>query len=426
MPSTAPQFDPAAEKAVIGSVLLDGTIANDLASHPLAPEHFFSGNNAIVYRAVLDLADNHVPIDTVSLRYHLQRTGDLDTIGGPPALLDYSDAAPTSANWRQYADIVHNLATYRQLEAAGLEIGSLAREASTDPRDVLARSQTLLESIETIRDRAPSDTFGDLMDLTVGHAEERAANPGISGIPTGFIEIDELLGGLVPGRLYVLGARPSVGKSSWAENVVVNVAKLGVPVYLFELEQSRRDVAMRMACAQACLDSVRAQRGTLAPHQLQHLRETAATMRDLPIRIDDDAAVHHKEMARRVHRWRPDDTDALVVVDYLQLGGYDERSMNRTQGVGAISRTLKETAKREEVPVIALSQLNREVEKMGRRPNLSDLRDSGEVEQDADAAAFLHAQLTEDSLGGYPTPPAYEWILAKQWTRFFTTHNLRR
>ncbi|MBI2942218.1 MAG: replicative DNA helicase [Chloroflexi bacterium] len=382
-----------AEQAVLGALLIDPEAIARIASF-LKPEDFFAPRHAAVYAAQLALSERREPGDFVTLCDELARHGKLETIGGPAYLTSLISAVPTAVHVEHYAHIVERCAIMRQLIKAGGNIVGLGFENPTDVDDTLDRAEQLVFGISrrrvtqdfvTLRD-ALRDYF-DEIDYLHEHRGE------VIGVPTGFHDLDKLLTGLHPSDLIIIAGRPAVGKTGFALSLARNAAvhhRAGVAV--FSLEMSVDQLVQRLLCMEATVDSQRLRTGYIDEFEWRRISEAFGVLSETPIYIDDTASISITELRMKARRLKAEHDIKLVVVDYLQL--MQGRGLeNRVQEVSEISRSLKALARELGLPVIALSQLSRAVEsRQDHKPMLSDLRESGSIEQDSDIVMFIHRE----------------------------------
>jgi len=392
-----------AEESVLGGVLLDNT-ALDRVVEVVRPDDFYRTQHRRIFRAMLDLAERSEPADLITLSEALRARGDLAEVGGTAYLAELAERVPTAANIMHYARIVRDRAVLRGLIAAATEIVTRTYEATGDVKELLDRAE---QAILQIADREVKQHFMRMDELVVQTFEtiERlhGQKQAVTGVTTGFHELDKLTAGLQPSDLIIVAARPSVGKTALCLNIAANAALYGnVGVAIFSLEMAREQLALRMLCSQARMDLGQVRTGRISDGQLGELADAARLLSAAPIFIDDTPALTVLELRAKARRlWRDPATKlGLVMVDYLQLMRSTEGKDSREQEISEISRSLKALAKELNLPVLALSQLNRKVEDRNPPiPRLADLRESGAIEQDADVIAFIYrdAAYDEDS-----------------------------
>jgi replicative DNA helicase len=386
-----PPNDQAAEQAVIGSILVDPDILPRLQTL-VEPDDFFYDRHRWIYEAVIALFDRQAKVDLVTVARELADRNRLDDAGGPVYLAQMIAETPTSLHADYYAGIVKRTALQRRMIAVGGQIAAIGYQAGADIERAMAEVEELVYSLRVSRARRGfvhlRDILDELFEATIAVPESDTL---VEAVKTGFIDLDRLLGGLKRSDLIVLAARPGMGKSSFALNVALNAARSqGATVAVSSLEMSSDQLANRLLASESGIDSRRIRLDQLSDAEQTRLMEAIATLSELNIFIDDTPAARIAELrakVRRLHAERPLD---LVIVDYLQLlhgSGGD----NRVQEIGEISRSLKALARELNVPVLALSQLSRAVESRSPHiPMLSDLRESGSIEQDADVVLFIY------------------------------------
>lgn len=379
-----------AEESVLGAVLLSADAAN-IALERLHAEDFYKPAHQQIFEAISGLFDANEPIDAVTVSEVLRRDGTLDRIGGIDYLTRLLDAVPTASNIDYYAEIVEEHSLRRKLMRVGGDINVIAGTMTERIDDVVDRAE---QSVFAVSERRVGDGLAPI-DALLGPAIEKAEElqrkgSEVTGIPTGYRDLDRKLAGLHKTNLVVVAARPGMGKTALALNIAQNVAVHDHPVAIFSLEMSREEVVTRMLCAQGRIDSQRLRTGRISEADFTKLSTAASALYKKPIYVDDSPGLTVTEIRAKCRRLRRRPGLDLVIVDYLQLmqGSGGE---NRQQEIALISRSLKNLARELEVPVIAVSQLNRAVEQReDKRPRLGDLRESGAVEQDSDVVMFIY------------------------------------
>jgi replicative DNA helicase len=395
-PDSTPPHNLDAEQSVLGALLLnERAMYSVVVAQSLKPEHFYRPQHAEIFGAMLSLYEQSEPIDHVAVTERLQRTGKLESVGGPSFVAGLTAAAPTAGNAQHYAKIVHENALLRRLLNTTFEIQQSVynREADTDTLVDLAERSVL----EVAQDDKQKDfvSAAELLDRALDRFQELAhQKTALIGTPSGFKDLDEVTGGFHPGNLIILAARPGMGKSALVTNIAENAALAhGKPVALFSLEMSEQELAQRFVASQANIKGEDLRRGRVDERRWPKILEACDRLQGAPLFVDDTSDVGTTEIrakARRLHQ-QSENGLGLVIVDYLQLMRADGRIENRVQQIGEMSRGLKLLANELEVPVIALSQLSRAVEsRTDKRPLLSDLRESGNLEQDADLVMFIY------------------------------------
>ena len=390
-----PPHDVSAEESIVGSVLIDGDALNQVTSF-LKPADFYTEKNRWCFEACLALLERGEAINQVTVSHQLALHDRLETVGGASYLSHLVLVVPTSVHAEHYARIVQRTSVMRQIIRAGGDIASLGYEGGPDPGETLSRAEELLFRIRSGRG---SRDFIHLREILDTYMEESAAITGpddrhLAPVPTGFTGIDNLLGGgLQRSDLVVLAARPSLGKSTLAFNMARHAAGEGAIVGMFSLEMSREHIGVRLLSSEANVDSYRLRLGLLSESEERRLLDAIGMLSDLPIFIDDTPILGVVEMRGKARRLQGERGLDLLIVDYLQLITGGGRSDNRVQEMGEISRSLKGLARDLDIPVLACSQLSRAVEQRPTHmPLLSDLRESGSIEQDADVVAFIYRE----------------------------------
>lgn len=403
-----------AEQSVLGSMLLDRD-AIIAASEILRPTDFYREAHQKIFQAMLALTDRNEPVDLVTLTEELRQKNQLEAVGGTIGLTMLANVVPTSANVVYYARIVREKAVLRSLINAATRIVTRSFEASDNVDEILDEAE---QAIFEVSRRSSNQGFSSMKEILKGTFERIdrlwGNRSGITGVPTGFPDLDRMTCGLQNADLIIIAARPSMGKTTLALNIAQHIAvSEKLPVAIFSLEMSKEQLVQRMLCALAGIDSHRLRSGFLAEEDYPKLTRAAGPLSEAPLFIDDTAAISVMEMRAKARRLKAEHGLSAVFVDYLQLMRGGERAENRQQEISAISRSLKALAKELDVPVIALSQLSREVEKRDKkRPVLSDLLESGGIEANADLVAFIYREgyYREDAENRYLT----DIIIAKQ------------
>lgn len=384
--------DVEAERGILGAILLDNATLDDVG-RLLEPKHFFHTHHRRIFDQMLNLAEGRGAIDIVTLTDQLRRTGDLENAGGIAYISALIDGVPRVANVEHYARIVKEKALLRGLIYAAAGIQQQASAAEDSAEDILERAEA---SINQLGEGRAITELIPLREVVTGNLQELervlTAQHAITGLSTGYAQLDGVLCGLQPGNVIIVAARPSIGKTALALNIAQNVVVAGRHVALFSLEMTRREILQRLLASVARKDLRKLRGGGMARQDWNELTVKLAEMAQLPLYIDDANPTTVSEMAAKARYLKRRQPLGLVIVDYLQLvsGASRSRYANRNEEVGASSRALKAMARTLEVPVIVLSQLTRASEKEDRRPQLSDLRESGAIEQDADVVLFIH------------------------------------
>ncbi len=394
METRTPPHNIEAEQSVLGSILLDNEVFANLEG-TLHAEQFYKEAHRKVFRAMEKLHRRGEPLDLVTLTEELRQAGDLEGVGSVAYLVGLVDSVPTAAYAESYARIVQEKATLRDLIGAGGRIMQAAYDQAGPLEDVLDQAEKAIFDLTTRKRRSNFEGMRTLVTETFQDINERFANPNpVSGLRAGFRDLDGMTGGLQPASLNVLAARPSMGKTAFALTIGLNAAlKEAASVGIFSLEMSAVQLVTRMLCAEARVDMSRVRSGQLSDRDFQRLADTAGRMSEARVFIDDHADMTVMELRSRARRLQAEHGLDLLIIDYLQLmsGSSRSQSENRQQEISAISRGLKGLARELEVPVLVLSQLSRAVEaRPNKRPMLSDLRESGAIEQDADLVMFIY------------------------------------
>jgi replicative DNA helicase len=381
-----------AEQAVLGALLVSGDGMARIVDL-LEPEHFYRKAHQVIYAAMLDLFDSNEPIDIVTVSQYLKDEGKLDTVGGRNYITDLSLSVATTANLEYYGKVVQEKALLRNLIKAGTEIvGSCYEE--TDADVALDKAEHMIFSLAQRRSMQSLVHIKNIVETSFKKIEERYENrDALSGIPSGFYDLDAMTAGFQPSDLIIVAARPSMGKTAFVLNIAQHVAiEANQPVAIFSLEMSKEQLVQRMLCAEAKIDANRLRTGHMHTNDWTHLAMAMGRLGEAPIFIDDSAMVNALEIRAKCRRLKSEERGlGLVVIDYIQLMSGRKATDNRVQEVSEISRSLKQLAREISVPVIALSQLSRAVEvRQNKRPMLSDLRESGSIEQDADIVMFIY------------------------------------
>ncbi len=380
-----------AEEAVLGSLLIDPEALFRVSSF-LQAEDFYLQKNAWIYDAILDLNERREPIDFVTLCDEMERREQLEAIGGAAYVTDLINAVPSAIHVEAYGHIVEQAAIRRRLINAASRIAQLAYQEDENVDQIVDRAEQALFSVSQRRIRRDLRPIHDIIthyyeriEYLFDHQDEPL------GVPSGFIDLDRLLGGFQRSDLILVAARPSVGKTSLCLSFAENAAKLGQHVAIFSLEMSGEQIVQRFVSGETGIDAQRLRLGDLRENEWPRFAETTGKMADLPIYIDDTPSISVLQMRTKARRLHAEHGIDLILVDYLQLMTTDARSENRVQEVSYISRSLKGLARELDVPVVAASQLSRAVEQRNdKRPILADLRASGSLEQDADVVMFIY------------------------------------
>ena len=389
-----PPADLAAEQAVLGAMLLSKDAIADVVE-TLKIDDFYRPAHATVYAAVLDLYGSGEPADAVMVAGELTKSGEIARIGGAAYLHDLVSSVPTAANASYYARIVSERATLRRMVTAGTRIVQMGYAAEGDVYDLVDRAQAEVYDLTSGRTSEDYLPLRDIFEPTINEIEAIAAHNGqMVGVPTGFTDLDALTNGLHPGQLVIVAARPAIGKSTLGLDLARSASvKNGLTSVIFSLEMARNEIVMRLMSAEAQIPLAHMRAGTMSDADWQKVARKTGAIIEAPLFIDDSPNMSMMEIRAKCRRLKQKHDLRLVIVDYLQLMSSGKRVESRQQEVAEFSRALKLLAKELEVPVIAISQLNRGPEqRQDKKPMMSDLRESGSLEQDADVVILLHRE----------------------------------
>lgn len=381
--------------AVLGSMILDRDAIGDVLLI-IKPEDFYSAVHEEIFNELLKLYEQNMALDILILKEQLDRAGILEKIGGAEYLVTLAETVPSSANAEHYAQIVRQKAVLRRLIRASTDIIQQARKNPEDVGQLLDESEQKIFEIAERGQTSDTESIQELLKLTlqkIDSLQTTDAAGRITGIPTGYPDLDEKLDGLHPAELLIIAARPSMGKTSFALNIADNVAASGEKrgVLIFSCEMAREQIAQNMLCANARIDAHRMRRGNLNENDWQELPLAAERLSSAPIFIDDTPGISVMGLRAKARRLCARHGIKVILVDYLQLLNAGKRVESRQMEITFISQSLKHLARELKVPVIALSQLNRAVDaRTDKRPLMADLRESGSIEQDADVIMFLY------------------------------------
>jgi len=381
-----------AEQSLLGGILIDNE-GLPSALEVLRGDEFYRDTHRIIFRAIQALFERNEPIDLVTVSDYLAEKNQLETIGGATYLASLAEMVPSATNVQTYAKIVNEKALLRRLIQAAHEIMSWCYGGGKSVEEILDVTEAAVFNITENRLRSSYFALKDVVKKSIEVIESFQENREmVTGVPTHFGDLDKLTAGLQPSELIIIAGRPSMGKTALALNIARNAAlKSGVPVGFFSLEMSKEQLAMRLLCSEARVDSHKIRTGFLSRQECAKMLTAAGYFMDVPLYIDDTPAISSLELRAKARRMKADRGLGLIVVDYLQLMRSRDGAERREQEISEISRSLKALAKELNVPVVALSQLNRKVEERhDKRPQLSDLRESGAIEQDADVIAFIY------------------------------------
>ena len=388
-----PPHDLEAEQAVIGSMLTDKE-AVIAAIETLSDEDFYREDNKIIYSAIMNLYNRGEPIDIITLKSELSSMGKFEAVGGLEYLAELPEKVPTTANVDKYINIVEEKSTLRTLIRTANELITLGYDPTQEVEELMDNAEKKIFGVMQSRTQKTYSSMKDiLVDTFIELEELYNRKEHVTGVPTGFLDLDYKTAGLHGSELILVAARPAMGKSAFALNIATNAAvRAKTPVAIFSLEMSKEQMANRILCSEAMVDSNKVRTGKVEDDDWTKLAEASGILSEAQIFIDDTPGISIMEIRAKCRKMKLEKNIGLVVIDYLQLvQGSNKRAGSREQEIAEISRSLKILAKEINVPVIALSQLSRAPEQRpDHRPMLSDLRESGSIEQDADIVMFLY------------------------------------
>lgn len=388
-----PPHDIEAEQAVIGSMLTDKDAISS-AVELLKPEDFYREDNKIIYEAILNLYNRAEPVDIITLKTELQSMKQLEAVGGLEYIAELPDKVPTTANVEQYIKIVEEKSALRALIKTANDLITLGYDQTQEVEDILDTAEKQIFDVIQNRNQKGYTAIKDILVDSFTQLEQLYnQKQHITGTPTGFADLDYITAGLHPSDLVIVAARPAMGKSAFALNIATNAAvRANTPVAIFSLEMSKEQMTNRILCSEAMVDSNKVRTGKIEDDDWTKLAEASGALSQAQIFIDDTPGISVMEIRAKCRKLKLEKNIGLIVIDYIQLvQGSNKRNASREQEISEISRSLKILAKEISVPVIALSQLSRSVEQRpDHRPMLSDLRESGAIEQDADIVMFLY------------------------------------
>lgn len=394
-PDRMPPHNLEAEQSLLGSMLISENVIPDIVER-LDPDAFYREAHREIFASIVALYARGEPADPITVAEDLEKRGVIEAVGGKPYIHTLVSAVPSAANAPYYARIVERDAALRSLIRAATEIAALGYEGPEDVDAAIDRAETLIFNVAHKRVSEKFVPMKELMEDSFELVEKLyEKKEHVTGIPSGFPDLDDMTAGFHPGDLIIIAARPTMGKTALALNVARNVGVRKVPVAVFSLEMSRVQLAQRMMCSEAEIDSSRLRTGRLRESEWEPLGKAVGRLAEATVYIDDTPNIGILEVRAKARRLFARQEVGLIIVDYLQLMQSGRRVENRQQEIAEISRGLKILAKELEVPVLAVSQLSRAVEQRGgdRKPVLSDLRESGALEQDSDVVLFIHRNI---------------------------------
>ncbi len=401
-----PPHDDSAEQSVLGAVLLDKDAMVDVVEF-LRPEHFYKNSYGTIYSAMLSLYERHDPIDVVTVVNELKKQGTLADAGGASVINELVNVVPTSANAEQYGHIIKEYSTKRLLISAASEINSLAFKEEGDVQSILDNAEQQIFSISQHAMRRDFIPIKDALASSFDRLDELHKRAGgLRGVATGFHDLDMKLAGMQDANLLILAARPGTGKTAMILNIAQYVSvHEKVPVGIFSLEMSKEELVDRLLVSQADIDAWKLKTGKLSDDDFTRLSDAMGQLAEAPLYIDDTPGINILEMRTKARRLQMEYGVKLIIIDYLQLADPGRRLDSRVQEVSVISQNFKNLARELNLPVLACSQLSRAVEARGTKvPELSDLRESGSIEQDADVVMFLYREESDMTQWGDQIP----------------------
>lgn len=401
-----PPHDTQAEQSVLGAILIDKDAMIDVAEF-LRPEHFYIDAHSVVYKAMLGLYEAHDPVDVVTLVAQLKKEGTLKSAGGTSSVHELLNVVPTSAHAQHYGRIVLEHFTKRRLMEVAVKITERAFADEGSAQEILDRAEQEIFAISQAATRRDFIPIRDALAASFDRLDELHKRAGgLRGVATGFSDLDFRLAGMQDANLLILAARPGTGKTAMVLNIAQYVSVHDkTPVGIFSLEMSKEELVDRLLVAQADIDAWKLKTGKLSDDDFTRLSEAMGELAEAPIYIDDTPGLNILEMRTKARRLQVEHGVKLIIVDYLQLADCGRRYDNRVQEVSIISQSLKNLARELRLPVLACSQLSRAVETRGTKiPELSDLRESGSIEQDADVVMFLYREESDQLAWGEKIP----------------------
>lgn len=384
-----------AEKSLLGAVLIDEETLADISEH-VSPIDFYDKRHSIIYDGMMHLYEKHQPVDLLTLTDELKKRQELDTIGGSAYLTELTNYVPTAAHAEAYAELVSQKAIRRRLIRASGEISEMSYDETSSTEELLGKAEAELFAVSDQSLKQDLSSIESILTESFDRMEELHRNKGtLRGIRTGYQDLDHMTAGLQRSDLIILAARPAMGKTTLVTNLAYNVATIAKqPVLFFSLEMSKEQLVDRMLADASGVDAWNIRTGNLSDDDFSKLSDAMGELAEAPIYIDDTPGVSVLEMRTKARRIAHEQPIGLIIIDYLQLmQGSGKSDGNRVQEVSEISRGLKLIARELNVPVIALSQLSRSVESRSPQiPQLSDLRESGSIEQDADIVMFIYRE----------------------------------
>lgn len=402
-----------AEESILAACLIDSSTL-DTVTDVLLPMDFYHGKHQRIYRAVMELSQEGEPVDLITVVEHLRRAGELDKAGGATHVAKLTTDCPASVSVEHHAQIIKGLSVKRQMIAKLHALTARCFDDSVNAAELVEAAQSEIMGVEYGNTDSDYCSIGQATMEAVERLEEMGANGGgITGVPSGYAEIDSMTSGFQNSDLIIIAARPSMGKTALALNIADNAAKLGVPVGIFSLEMSRQQLTNRFLSRTAAVNGERFRSGKFCSGNWERIHQAADELYRRQIYINDTPDLSYLDIRRIGRKMKKEHGLGMIVVDYLQLASGDKAG-NRTTEIGSISRGFKHIARELDIPVIVLSQLNRLLEqRTDKRPLLSDLRESGDIEQDADLVTFIYRDEVYNREEDNPNKGIAELIFAK-------------
>ncbi len=401
-----PPHDGAVEQSLLGAVLINKDAMIDVAEF-LRPHHFYEEANSAIFEAMLGLYESHEPIDIVTVTAALKKNGTLKLVGGASYVGNLLNTVPTSAHAEQYGRIIQEHYTKRKLIEAAAKITEFAFRQEGGAREIVDKAEQEIFAIAQSATRRDFIPIKDALAASFDRLDELHKHAGgLRGVGTGFVDLDTKLAGMQESNLLILAARPGTGKTAMVLNIAQHITvREKTPVGFFSLEMSKEELVDRLLVSQADIDAWRLKTGKLSDDDFTRLSEAMGELAEAPLYIDDTPGLNILEMRTKARRLQIEHGVKLLIVDYLQLADSGRRFDNRVQEVSIISQSLKNLARELKIPVLACSQLSRAVEARGSKiPELSDLRESGSIEQDADVVMFIYREEQDQLAWGEQIP----------------------
>jgi replicative DNA helicase len=405
-----------AEESLLVAILIDNSALLEIVELVTA-DNFYRGAHKKVFACMIDLFEKDEPIDLITVTNLLKKKNQLEDIGGAAYLAGLIDSVPSAVNPRHYAKIIYEKSCLRQLIEKSNEITRQCFEGNRDLDDIVDLAERSIFEISENKTKKSFHAISEIIDGNIETLEENQNNKSlITGVSTGYTDLDRMTSGFQNSDLIIIAARPSMGKTALALNIARNAAvENDTPSAIFSLEMAKEQLSMRMLCSDARVDSSRLRSGFFSMEDWENITEAAGILSESPIYIDDSPVISATEIRAKARRLKMDKNIGMVIIDYLQLMRSNRTMERRDLEISDISRSLKALAKELSLPVVALSQLNRMLEQRNdKRPRLSDLRESGALEQDADVVAFIYRDEVYNNEENNPHKGTAEIILAKQ------------